>query len=75
MPDEYLWYEVPAPFDMHSPEHMAQWMIGRLTRRLAEYIEAGDVQKVKIYVERRQIMNSVIRIASVSLLSDATPSL
>jgi hypothetical protein len=36
---------------------MAQWMIGRLTERLTEHVEAGNVQKVKVYVERRQIKN------------------
>ena len=40
---------------------MAQWMIGRLTKRLTEHVEAGNVQKVKVYVERRQIMASVIK--------------
>ena len=62
MPDEYLWYEVPTPCEEHSPEHMAEWMIGRLTKRLAEYIKIGDIHKMKIYVERRQIMNAVIRV-------------
>ena len=62
MPEEYQWYEVPAPFDEHSPEDMALWMISRLTKRLAEHVEAGDVHKVKIYVERRRIMKSVIQI-------------
>ena len=38
---------------------MAQWMSGRLTKRLTEHVEAGNVQKVKVYVERRQIMVSV----------------
>ena len=36
MPEEYLWYEIPAPFDENSPEHMAQWMISRLTKRLSD---------------------------------------
>ena len=60
MPEEYNAMEIAPPFEQNSPEHMAQWMIGRLTKRLAEYVEAGNTQKVKIYVERRQIMVSVI---------------
>jgi hypothetical protein len=61
MPEEYNAMEIAPPFEQNSPEHMAQWMIGRLTKRLAEYVEAGNSQKVKIYVERRQIMVSVIK--------------
>ena len=61
MPEEYNAMEIAPPFEQNSPEHMAQWMIGRLTKRLAEYVEAGNTQKVKIYVERRQIMVSVIQ--------------
>ena len=61
MPEEYNAMEIAPPFEQNSPEHMAQWMIGRLTKRLAEYVEAGNTQKVKIYVERRQIMVSVIK--------------
>ena len=51
---------IPPPFEHNSPEHMAQWMIERLSKRLVNHVEAGNVQKVKIYVERRQIMTSVL---------------
>ena len=60
MPEEYEWYEIPRPFEVNSPEHMAQFMIERLTRRLAGIVESGDIFKVKIYVERRRIMKGVI---------------
>ena len=60
MPEEYLTMRIPPPFEHNSPEHMAQWMIERLSKRLVKHVEAGNVQKVKIYVERRQIMTSVL---------------
>ena len=41
MPEEYSAMEIAPPFEQNSPEHMAQWMIERLTKRLAEYVEAG----------------------------------
>ena len=62
MPEEYHWFEVAPPFEPHSPEHMAQWMIGRLSKRLARFVETGNIHKVKQYVERRQIMVSVINV-------------
>ena len=44
MPEEYNAMEIAPPFEQNSPEHMAQWMIGRLTKRLAEYVEVGNTQ-------------------------------
>ena len=60
MPEEYQWYEIPDPFELNSPEHMAQWMVERLTGRLAGIVESGNIYRVKMYVERRRIMHAVI---------------
>ena len=50
MPEEYHWFEVAPPCAPHSPEHMAQWMIGRLSSRLAGFVATGNVHEVKQYV-------------------------
>ena len=60
MPEEYQWYEIPDPFELNSPEHMAQWMVERWTGRLAGIVESGNIYRVKMYVERRRIMHAVI---------------
>ena len=62
MPEEYHWFEVAPPCAPHSPEHMAQWMIGRLSTRLAGFVATGNVHEVKQYVESKQITVSVITV-------------
>ena len=60
MPEEYRAMTIPPPFEHNSPEHMAQWMFESLSKRLVKHVEAGNVQKVKVYVERRKIMLAVL---------------
>jgi len=44
------------PFQPRSPEHMALWMIERLTERLGRALRRGLNSKVQKYVAQREVM-------------------
>ena len=44
------------PFQLRSPEHMALWMIERLTERLGRALRRGLSSKVQKYVAQREVM-------------------
>eukprot|EP00435_Cladocopium_sp_Y103_P040994 s1731_g11.t1 len=45
-----------APYEPHSPEHMAMWLISKLTEKLTRAVQRGDAERVLRGVEQRQIM-------------------
>ena len=62
MDDEYSRIVLPEPFEEYSPEHMAMWMIGRLSRRIKYCIEEGDTERCRRNTTRRDIIVNVLRI-------------
>ena len=62
MPVIYSTLELPPPFEHHSPEHMIQWMIERLTRRISFCIRNGQFRRCKLNTTRRAIMVSLMKL-------------
>ena len=62
MDDEYAKIVLPEPFEEYSPEHMALWMIGRLSKRIKQCVEEGDTERCRRNAERRHIMVNVLKI-------------
>ena len=60
-PDEFFAEEMAPPFEPRSPEHMAMWMIQRLTEKLRFEMESGNPEGVLKHVERREIMVNLCR--------------
>ena len=50
-----------AAFEPHSPEHMALWMIRRLTERLDRAIRSGRAASTLKYVEQHEIMVQICK--------------
>ena len=59
-PDDFFAEEMAPPFEPRSPEHMAMWMIQRLTEKLRFEMESGNPGVLK-HVERREIMVNLCR--------------
>ena len=55
-PDDFFAEEMASPFEPRSPEHMAMWMIQRLTEKLRFEMESGNPAGVLKHVERREII-------------------
>ena len=50
-------HETPAePYQPHSPEHMALWLIERLSERITRCVQSGRAARVLQCVEQRQVM-------------------
>ena len=62
MDDEYAIIVLPDHFEQLSPEHMAMWMISRLSKRIKECSEEGDTEHCRRNSERRQIRVNVLKI-------------
>ena len=60
-PDDFFAEEMAPPFEPRSPEHMAMWMIQRLTEKLRFEMESGNPEGVLKHVERREIMVNLCR--------------
>ena len=54
--EDFFAEEMAPPCEPRSPEHMAMWMIQRLTEKLRFEMESGNPEGVLKHVERRQIM-------------------
>ena len=63
-PADFVLTEPAAAFEPHSPEHMALWMIQRLTERLGRAMESGRAASVLKYVEQREVMVRICRFCS-----------
>ena len=68
MGDDYSRIVLPEPFresepfEEYSPEHMALWMIGRLSKRIKQCVEEGDTERCRRNTERRYIIVNVLKI-------------
>ena len=60
-PDDFFAEEMAPPFEPRSPEHMAMWMIQRLTEKLRFEMESRNPEGVLKHVERREIMVNLCR--------------
>ena len=60
-PDDFFAEEMASPFEPRSPEHMAMWMIQRLTEKLRFEMESRNPEGVLKHVERREIMVNLCR--------------
>ena len=49
------------PYQPHSPEHMAMWLVDELSERISRSILKGRPKKVLQYVEQRQITKALCR--------------
>ena len=61
-PGAFVPEEVAPPYQPHSPEHMALWLIQQITEKLNYAMEAGRPHVVQRNVERRQIMVGICRV-------------
>ena len=62
----FQWLEVISQTQPHSPEHMASWMAGRLTRsNVSACIGSRDEMLCKYY-RMRQIMEDVLHCCTLS---------
>ena len=55
-PGYFAGEDMGDPFQPRSPEHMALWMIERLTERLGRALRRGLSSKVQKYVAQREVM-------------------
>eukprot|EP00435_Cladocopium_sp_Y103_P054198 s469_g17.t1 len=56
LPDPAEFVIAAALYEPHSPEHMAMWLISKLTDKITEAVQRGDAQNVLRGVEQRQVM-------------------
>ena len=60
-PEHFRVEEMAEPFQPRSPEHMALWMVERLTERLGRATRRGLSSKVQRYVPLREVMVRICR--------------
>ena len=58
--------ELGEPYAARSPEHMAMWLIQRVTERLARAVERGDARRALKHVEQRQVMVRICQLCEQS---------
>ena len=56
-----------APFEPHSREDMAMWLITRLTEKLSRAVQRGDAERALKCLEQRQIMVNLCKSCSENL--------
>ena len=60
-PEHFRVEEMAEPFQPRNPEHMALWMVERLTERLGRATRRGLSSKVQRYVPLREAMVRICR--------------
>eukprot|EP00435_Cladocopium_sp_Y103_P044896 s3690_g12.t1 len=60
-PDDFSAEDMAPPYEARSPEHMAMWLIHRITQKLNYHMESGNPKAAQNNVERRQIMVDICR--------------
>ena len=58
--------DIPNPGEPHSPEHMASWLAGRLTRRIVSACIGSRDEMLCKYYRMRQIMEDVLHCCTLS---------
>ena len=58
--------ELGEPYAPRSPEHMAMWLIQRITGRLVRAVECRHAHKTLKYVEQRQVMVRICQLCDQS---------
>ena len=72
-PDDFFAEEMVPPFEPRSPEHMAMWMIQRLTEKLRFEMESGNPEGVLKHGELVPILQRKTRAEIGSMENDARP--
>eukprot|EP00435_Cladocopium_sp_Y103_P030915 s347_g7.t1 len=50
-----------APYEPRSPEHMAMWLISKLTEKLSRAVQRGDAERALRGVEQRQVLVDICK--------------
>eukprot|EP00435_Cladocopium_sp_Y103_P071106 s873_g36.t1 len=63
-PSDLQLEDLGEPYAPRSPEHMAMWLIQRITERLERAVHSGHVRKALKYVEQRQVMVGICQMCN-----------